>query len=54
LDFQLISEEPRKTQKPIVDRLVCGQLAQSKSQKPLRWRSELAEKKSPCPGVPLM
>jgi len=54
LDFQLIKEEPRKTQKPVVDRLVYGQLAQSESQKPLSWRSEFAGKKSPCPGVPLM
>lgn len=35
-DFQETNESPRKTQKPVTERLVSGQEAQSASQK--AWR----------------
>jgi len=36
LDFQEISDSPKKMQKPVTDLLVSGHLAQSESQKALR------------------
>ena len=53
-DFQLIKDDPRKTQNPIVDRRELGQVAQSESQNPFIYRLELLGKKRPCPGVVLM
>jgi hypothetical protein len=34
--FQLINDEPRKKQRPVVDLLVSGHAPQSESEKPLR------------------
>lgn len=47
LDFQEIKEDPRKTQKPVMERLVSKQPAQSASQKALRRKSDSAEKNKP-------
>jgi hypothetical protein len=47
LDFQEINESPKKIQKPDIDLLVSGQLAQSESQKAFKCRAEEAGKKIP-------
>jgi len=52
--FQLIKDDPRKTQNPVVDRRELGQVAQSESQNPFICRFELLGKKRPCPGAVLM
>ncbi len=54
LDFQEIKEEPRKTQNPVMDRLVSKHPAQSASQKPLSVKSDAAGKNKPCPGDDLI
>ena len=38
LAFQEIEESPKKMQKPVIDFLESGQVAQSKSEKALRWK----------------
>lgn len=47
LDFQEMREEPRKIQKPIMERRVAGQVAQSESLKAFNWREESAGKNKP-------
>jgi hypothetical protein len=42
LDVQDIKELSRKTQKPVMDRLVSTQQAQSESQKAFSWREQSA------------
>ena len=51
LDFQEINESPRKTQKPLIDLLVSGQVAQSESTKAFNCIEDVEGKKTPCPGV---
>jgi len=53
-DFHEIMKDPRKTQKPVLDLLVLGQVAQSESLKALIWVSKSATKKSPCDGLDFM
>jgi hypothetical protein len=53
LDFQEIKEEPRKTQKLVIDRRVSKQPAQSASQNALSLKSESVGKKRPWPGAAL-
>ena len=51
--FHEMGLEPRKTQKPVVERRVTGQPAQSESQKPLKVSGLDEESNMPFPGVPL-
>jgi hypothetical protein len=53
LDFQEIKEDPRKTQKPEIDRQVSEQPTQSTSQNALSLKSESVGKKRPWPGATL-
>lgn len=53
LNFQDIREEPKKTQKPVMEPQEYGQQAQSESAKPKRCIGAEAEKKSPCAGADL-
>jgi hypothetical protein len=46
-DFQEISDSPKKTQNPVMDRRVSRHPAQFESQKAFKWNSEEEEKKSP-------
>jgi hypothetical protein len=50
LDFHEISDSPKKTQYPIMDRRVSGQPAQSESQKAFNWREHEVGKNKPCPS----
>lgn len=54
LHFQVIRESPSKTQKPVRESLVLGQLAQSASQYAVRARLEVEENSKPWYMVPLM
>jgi hypothetical protein len=53
LDFQQMSEDPKITQKPVMDFRVSGHLAQSESAKPYSLREIAAEKKTPLAGADL-
>lgn len=53
-DFQETSKLPMKTQKPVVDSLVSGQLAQLAFEYAISSNLEFAEKNMPCPGVPFI
>ena len=62
-DFQEIGESSRNTQKPMVDRLVPGHIAQFESEKAfnlseeeeaLSWIGDKAKKNMLFPDVPLM
>jgi hypothetical protein len=54
LDFQEIKESPRNKQKPMIDFLVSGQVAQCASQKALSLKSDEAGKNNPWLGANLM
>jgi hypothetical protein len=51
LPFQLIRDEPRKKQKPVVDLLVSGHAPQSESEKPLRISDDDELKNKSWPGL---
>ena len=50
--FQEIGESPSCTSHPVTDRLVKGQLAQSKSQHPYSCKSHSRAKNMSCLGLP--
>ena len=52
LVFQEIGDFPRKTNLPVSDRRVKGQLAQSESHHPYKVKSLSLRNKIPCPGFP--
>lgn len=52
--FLANKDNQMKTQKPVIDCLVWGHLAQSESKKPFSWRLKFLGKKSPCLGVLLI
>lgn len=52
-DFHEIKESPMKIQNPVTNRLVSGQVAQSKSLKALSCNGELDGKNSPNVGEDL-
>lgn len=53
LDLQLTIESPKNMQKPVMDRLVSGQVAQSESLYPLSCSEDFEAKRIPCPIEPL-
>lgn len=46
--------EPKVIKKPVTERRVVGQLAQSESVYATSYKSQSEEKNRPCPGVPLI
>jgi len=50
--FQEMGELPLSTNQPVSDRLVDGQLAQSKSHHADSCISQSARRRMPCPGLP--